>query len=335
MPISISHPAIHGQCERFVIGNRHGEDSARMSRALRRCELQLQLHEARFIVEDVKRVMSRGTSAGYDRHITVFSPEGRLFQVEYAFKAVKLPGTTAVAVRGTQCVCVAVQRKLPDRLVEPDSVSSAARISEQHGVVFAGLATDGRAQVQRLRAEASEFRYENGYEAPVSYLATRLADINQVYTQHAYMRPLGVTLLFLGWDDHEGGYSGPRLYKVDPAGYCIGYRACAAGAKDVEAQNWLEKRLRERQEELSEEQRDRLAVSGAAVQAGYGAPLCDIPLSDDETLELAIGALQSVTSAELKPSDLEIAIVTKEKKRFRVLTEQEVDGVLHRLSERD
>jgi 20S proteasome subunit alpha 1 len=279
--------------------------------------------------------MSRGNSAGYDRHITIFSPEGRLYQVEYAFKAVKLPGTTAVAVRGSQCVCAAVQRKLPDRLVEPDSVSSAASISDSHGVVFAGLATDGRAQVQRLRAEASEFRYQNGYEAPVSYLALRLADINQVYTQHAYMRPLGVTLLFLGWDEHEGGYDGPRLFKVDPAGYCIGYRACAAGAKDVEAQNWLEKRLRERQEEMGDEQGERLALSVTSAGGGYGAPLRDIPLSEEETLELAIGALQSVTSSELKPADLEIALVTSNKKAFHVLNDHQVEEILTRLSERD
>lgn len=279
--------------------------------------------------------MSRGNSAGYDRHITIFSPEGRLYQVEYAFKAVKLPGTTAVAVRGAQCVCAAVQRKLPDRLVEPDSVTSAARVSDAHGVVFAGLPTDGRAQVQRLRAEASEFRYQNGYEAPVSYLAMRLADINQVYTQHAYMRPLGATLLFLGWDDHEGGYSGPRLYKVDPAGYCIGYRACAAGSKDVEAQNWLEKRLRERQEEVGDDRGERLMFSTAGSAGGYGAPLRDIPLSDDDALELAIGALQSVTSSELKPADLEIALVTKDKRHFHVLSDQEVEEVLSRLSERD
>ncbi|KAF6002705.1 Proteasome subunit alpha type-6 [Cyanidiococcus yangmingshanensis] len=270
--------------------------------------------------------MSRGNSAGYDRHITIFSPEGRLYQVEYAFKAVKLPGTTAVAVRGAQCVCAVVQRKLPDRLVEPDSVTSAARVSDAHGVVFAGLPTDGRAQVQRLRAEASEFRYQNGYEAPTltRFIRSTLTCV-----------PLGATLLFLGWDDHEGGYSGPRLYKVDPAGYCIGYRACAAGSKDVEAQNWLEKRLRERQEEVGADRGERLLFSTAGSAGGYGAPLRDIPLSDDDALELAIGALQSVTSSELKPADLEIALVTKDKRHFHVLSDQEVEEVLSRLSERD
>ena len=274
--------------------------------------------------------MNRGSSAGYDRHITIFSPEGRLYQVEYAFKAVKLPGVTAVAVRGETSVCAVVQRKVPDKLIDPESVSSAYRVSDAHGVVCVGWATDAKAQVHRVRSEASEFAFRYGYEAPVSYLARRLADVNQVYTQHAYMRPLGVTLLFLGWEEGEGGVCAPQLYKVDPAGYCIGYRACAAGAKDSEAQNWLEKQLREKQEAQTAER-----TAAGTAESDRTQLLVDVALSDDEVMTLGIGALQSVVSSELRPSDVEVALVSKADQAFRVLADAEVEAILTRISERD
>ncbi|CAM6094628.1 unnamed protein product [Calypogeia fissa] len=142
--------------------------------------------------------MSRGTGVGYDRHITIFSPEGRLFQVEYAFKAVKAAGITSIGVRGKDSVCVVTQKKVPFI-----------------GLLGTGMTADARSLVQDARQEAAEFKFKLGYEIPVDYLAKRLADKSQVYTQHAYMRPLGVAAMVLGIDDELG----PKLYKCDPAGH--------------------------------------------------------------------------------------------------------------------
>mmetsp|Transcript_24875 Transcript_24875/g.40086 ORF Transcript_24875/g.40086 Transcript_24875/m.40086 type:complete len:225 (+) Transcript_24875:138-812(+) len=164
--------------------------------------------------------MSRGSSAGYDRHITIFSPQGKLYQVEYAFKAVKNANMTSIGVRGKDCVIVVTQKKVADKLIVPSSVSHLFKITPTIGCVSTGLIADAKNQVTRARQEAAEFKYKNGYDIPVGHLAKRVADICQVYTQHAFMRPLGVVPIFCGID-MEGKEAIPQLYKVDPAGFFV------------------------------------------------------------------------------------------------------------------
>ncbi|CAE8662322.1 unnamed protein product, partial [Polarella glacialis] len=91
--------------------------------------------------------------------------------------------------------------------------------------------------VYRAREIASKFKDKNAYEIPVHYLALKLANIGQVYTQHAYMRPYGVSTMLVSIDQEKG----PSLYQIDPAGNYYGYKAAAAGTKDQEAMNALEK----------------------------------------------------------------------------------------------
>lgn len=251
--------------------------------------------------------MSRGSSAGYDRHITIFSPEGRLYQVEYAFKAVKGAGLTSIAVRGKDSVCAVTQRKVPDKLIDPSSVSSMFRLSENHGCVTTGVLTDAKAMVQRTRSEAAEFKFEYAYEIPVDYLAKRVADENQIYTQHAYMRPLGVMMTIIGMDEEKG----PALYKCDPAGYYVGYRACAAGTKEQEAVNFLQNKFKVKE----------------------GEP--EVELSEEDTVLTAISALQNVLSADFKPDEIEVAVVSRARPKFTLLTADQIEEYLTTLAERD
>ena len=245
--------------------------------------------------------MSRGS--GFDRHITVFSPDGRLYQVEYAFKAAKSSGLTSIGVRGSDCVVVCIERKVPDKSIVPSSVSHLFPISETIGSCMTGLLPDARALVTRMRSEAADFKFKYGYFCPVQVLANRTGDLAQVYTQQAFMRPYGVFTMLFGVDDELG----PQLYKVDPAGMFQGFRATAAGVKEQEAINYLEKQWKK--------------SSGS--------------LTRNEAIEMAIECMQSVMAQEYKASDIEVGIVTREHLGLRILSDVEVEERLNSVSARD
>ncbi|QCD86946.1 20S proteasome subunit alpha 1 [Vigna unguiculata] len=250
----------------------------------------------------VRVKMSRGSGGGYDRHITIFSPEGRLFQVEYAFKAVKAAGITSIGVRGKDSICVVTQKKVPDKLLDQTSVTHLFPITKYLGLLATGMTADARTLVQQARNEAAEFRFTYGYEMPVDVLARWIADKSQVYTQHAYMRPLGVVAMVLGIDDEYG----PQLYKCDPAGHYFGHKATSAGLKDQEAINFLEKKMKN-----------------------------DPSFTYEETVQTAISALQSVLQEDFKATEIEVGVVRKDNPEFRVLTTEEIDEHLTAISERD
>ncbi|XP_010939895.1 proteasome subunit alpha type-6 [Elaeis guineensis] len=246
--------------------------------------------------------MSRGTGAGYDRHITIFSPEGRLYQVEYAFKAVKATGITSIGVRGKDSVCVVTQKKVPDKLLDQTSVTHLFPITKYLGLLATGMTADARSLVHQARNEAAEFHFKWGYEMPVDVLAKWIADKSQIYTQHAYMRPLGLVAMILGIDEEKG----PQLLKCDPAGHFFGHKATSAGVKEQEAINFLEKKMKN-----------------------------DPKFSYGETVQTAISALQSVIQEDFKATEIEVGVVRTKDPVFRVLSTEEIDEHLTAISERD
>mmetsp|Transcript_8702 Transcript_8702/g.15048 ORF Transcript_8702/g.15048 Transcript_8702/m.15048 type:complete len:248 (-) Transcript_8702:207-950(-) len=247
--------------------------------------------------------MSRG-GGGYDRHITIFSPEGRLFQVEYAFKAVRTCGVTSIGVRGKDCVVFVTQKKVADKLIDASSVTRLFKITKFIGMLITGIMPDAKSIVQQARQQAAEFRFKYGYECPVDYLAKVLADKAQVYTQHAYMRPLGVVSMIIGIDEENG----PQLFKVDPAGYYVGYKATSVGGKETEATTVLEKKVKAKPE-----------------------------MTYEEAVQTAIAALQGVLSEEFKASEIEVGVVRAGfmDGSFHVLSNEEVETHLSVISERD
>lgn len=224
---------------------------------------------------------------GYDRAITVFSPDGRLYQVEYAREAVKR-GTTAVGIKAKDGVVLIVDKRVSSKLLEASSIEKIFKIDEHIGVASSGLVGDARALVDRARVECQINRVSYDEPIEVEALSKKLCDHMQTLTQYGGIRPYGTALLIAGVSDGEC-----RLFETDPSGTLLEYKATGIGIGRPAVMKVFE-------EEYNPE-----------------AEIKDV-------IMLGLKALHSATEGKFDVDQVEIGVIGKENALFRKMSREEV-----------
>lgn len=173
---------------------------------------------------------------GYDLSASQFSQDGRIFQIEYACKAVENSGTI-IGLRAKDGVVLAVEKLITSKLYEDDSNSRIFTIDRHIGLAFSGLNADGRALVQIARDEAQSYANQYDRPIPLKILNDRISSYLHAYTLYSAVRPFGVGVIIAAWTEENG----PEMYMIDPSGLSLGYYGCAVGKAKQSAKTEIEK----------------------------------------------------------------------------------------------
>ncbi len=238
--------------------------------------------------------MFGGTQRAYDRALTVFSPEGRLYQVEYALEAVRR-GTLAVAVKSKDDVCIAAQIKVPSILMDADSIDKIFQVDEHIGVAISGLHADSRALINYSRVQAQSFRLT--YDEPVrlNMLAKSIADLCQMYSQYGGIRPFGCALFFIAID--EGG---SQIYTTSPSGIYRSFKSYAIGIGEANAREYLIENYKEE-------------------------------MTFDELVNFTLKVIKESIDEDAIKENIRLAYIKGEDKKFHMCNKEEVEEFLSKL----
>lgn len=231
---------------------------------------------------------------GYDRSTAMFSPDGRLFQVEYAMEAAKR-GWTMVGVRAVDGVVVVAEKRKTSPLIDIEQLEKVYIVDEHVGAGFVGFGSDGRVLIDYARQLAIQYKFIYGERIPVEYLTKQICDLMQLYTQHGGVRPFGVTLLIAGIDD-----TGPKLYVAEPSGQYMSYKAHGLGQGGGQAIEVLQK-----------EYRDNIKL--------------------EEAILLGLKAVAAVMEGKPTVETVEVGIAEVKTGGFRKLTKEELKNYLDKL----
>lgn len=211
--------------------------------------------------------------SGYDRALSIFSPDGHIFQVEYASEAVKR-GTCAVGLKGADCVVLGCERrstlKLQDSRITPSKIS---KIDNHVVLSFAGLNADSRILIEKARVEAQSHRLTLEDPVTVEYLTRYVAGVQQRYTQSGGVRPFGVSTLIAGFDPRD---SKPRLYQTEPSGIYSAWSAQSIGRNAKTVREFLEKNYNKNEPPANEQECVKLAVKSLLEVVQTGAKNIEI-----------------------------------------------------------
>lgn len=230
----------------------------------------------------------------YDRAITVFSPEGRLYQVEYAREAVKM-GSTTIGIKFKDGVALIIDKKVRSRLIEPRSIEKIYIIDEHIGAASSGLMADARVLVDYARVTAQVEKVTYGEKIGVEPLVKKISDYVQQYTQYGGVRPFGTSLLIAGIDDTD-----VYLFETEPSGAFTGYKASCIGRGRETVMAIFEKEYQEN-------------------------------MQKDDAIMLALKAMKQVSEDPSLPMVVEIGIITRGS-NFRILPQEETEAYVKKLS---
>ena len=238
--------------------------------------------------------MFQQAGRGYDMAITQFSPEGRLFQVEYAIEAVRR-GTTAIVCRNKNSVVFTVEKKSAE-LQEVIGSEKIFKVDEHIGVAIAGLTADARVLVDRARVQAQVNILNYDERISVKDSTLNICEYLQLFTQNAGVRPFGVSFLIAGIDTNGEA----SLYLTDPSGAMWGYKAFAIGSGATEARAYLEEHYKE-------------------------------DISDEELKLLPLRTLKELMGDNLNKDTYDVAFIMKDDVKFKLLNDQEKEDLLSKL----
>ena len=235
---------------------------------------------------------------GYDRAITMFSPDGRLLQVEYAKKTVR-QGSTAIGMICKDGVLLVTDKRLVDKLIVAESLEKIWQVDDHIAITGAGILSDARILVDRARVKAQEHRVV--YDSPIDIITIvkDIADLKQMCTQSGGLRPFGVSLLIAGADEDS-----VKLFETDPTGIYFQYKATAIGEGEIEVKNILLKEYKE-------------------------------SMTIDEGLKLAVSALKRVINDGFESDRIDCVYITNEKKMYEKMPKDKITKVLAALDSKD
>ncbi len=228
---------------------------------------------------------------GYDRAITMFSPDGRLLQVEYAKKTVR-QGSTAIGMVCKDGVLLITDKRIVDSLVVPESVEKVFEIDDHIAATASGILSDARVLAERAQLKAQQHRVT--YDSPVDTLSIvkDISNLKQICTQSGGLRPFGVSLLIAGVDE-----TGAKLFETDPTGIYFQYRATVIGEGETDIEELLKK-----------EYKDDLTLQ--------------------EGIKLGIKALQQFLSKDFSVERIDGAYITASDQKFTRLKRADIERYL-------
>ncbi|MFH0978396.1 MAG: archaeal proteasome endopeptidase complex subunit alpha [Candidatus Woesearchaeota archaeon] len=234
---------------------------------------------------------------GYDRAITMFSPDGRLLQVEYAKKTVK-QGSTAIGMVCSDGVLLVTDKRILDKLVVPDSVEKIFQIDEHIGATASGILSDARVLIERAQLTAQQHKITYDTAIDVISIVKDICNLKQICTQSGGLRPFGVSILVAGIDRN-----GPQLYETDPTGIFFQYRATVIGEGETEIEDILHKQYSEK-------------------------------MNLDEGLKLCLRALTKVLDQNFTIERLDAAFIPVDKPFFQKVSRDKLDKFLKEIKKK-